>query len=191
MDILANLATAFGLSASAGLNAYIPLFILALVARYTNWITLSSPYDVLTNGWVIVALGVLLLVEFFADKIPVVDHINDVIGTLVRPAAGAVLFAASTGAVQGMDPALAVVAGLLVAGSVHATKATVRPLVTASTGGLGNPVVSTIEDVASATVSIGAILLPLVFAILVALGFVALWLVVRNFRRPRRARAGY
>lgn len=183
VDILANLATAFGLSASAGLNAYVPLFIVAVVARYTDWIKLGQPYDVLTNGWVIGALGVLLVIEFFADKVPIVDHMNDVLGTIVRPAAGAVLFAATTGVVQDIHPAVAVVAGLLVAGSVHATKAAVRPVVTATTGGLGNPVVSTIEDMAAVTVSFGAILLPLVFAVVVALGFVAVWVVVRNFRR--------
>jgi hypothetical protein len=109
----------------------------------------------------------------------------------VRPAAGALAFAASTGAVSGMDPALAVIAGLLVAGSVHATKAAARPVVTATTGGLGNPVVSTVEDVTATVVSFGAILLPLVFAVLVGLGFVALWLVIRNFRRPSRPRASW
>ena len=191
MDVLANLATAFGLSASAGLNAYVPLFIVAVVARYTDWIKLGEPYNVLTNGWVIAALGVLLAIEFFADKIPLVDHMNDVIGTVVRPAAGAVLFAATTGAVRDMNPALAVIAGLIVAGSVHATKAAVRPVVTASTMGLGNPVVSTIEDVTAATVSLGAILLPLVFAVLVALAFVGVWWMVRSWRRRWSARSLY
>ena len=191
MDILANLATAFGLSASAGLNAYVPLFIVAVVARYTDWIKLGEPYNVLTNGWVIAALGVLLAIEFFADKIPLVDHVNDVIGTVVRPAAGAVLFASTTGAVQGINPAVAVIAGLIVAGSVHATKAAVRPVVTASTMGLGNPVVSTIEDVTAATVSLGAILLPLVFAVLVALAFVGVWWMVRSWRRRWSARSLY
>ncbi|MCW5851441.1 MAG: DUF4126 domain-containing protein [Anaerolineae bacterium] len=191
MDVLANLATAFGLSASAGLNAYVPLFIVAVVARYTDWIKLGEPYNVLTNGWVIAALGVLLAIEFFADKIPLVDHMNDVVGTVVRPAAGAVLFAATTGAVRDMNPAVAVIAGLIVAGSVHATKAAVRPVVTASTMGLGNPVVSTIEDVTAATVSLGAIFLPLVFAVLVALAFVGVWWLVQRWRRRWSARSVY
>lgn len=186
MDILTSIATAFGLSASAGLNAYIPLFILAVLARFTSLITLSQPYDVLTNGWVIAVLGVLIVIEFFADKIPLVDHANDVLGTIVRPAAGALLFAASTGAVSGMQPVVAVIAGLLVAGTVHATKATLRPAVTMTTGGLGNPVVSTAEDLAAVVVSIGAIVLP----ILMALGLLILAVfVVWTFRRlrPRRA----
>ena len=191
MDVLANLATAFGLSASAGLSAYVPLFIVAVVARYTDWIKLGEPYNVLTNGWVIAALGVLLTIEFFADKIPLVDHMNDVIGTVVRPAAGAVLFAATTGAVRDMNPAVAVIAGLIVAGSVHATKAAVRPVVTASTMGLGNPVVSTIEDITAATVSLGAILLPLVFAVFVALAFVGVWWLVQRWRRRWSARSVY
>lgn len=186
MDALTGISTAFGLSASAGLNAYIPLFTLAVLARFTSLITLSSPYDVLTNTWVIVVLGVLMAVEFFADKIPLVDHANDVIGTFVRPAAGALLFAASTGAVSGMQPVVAVVAGLLVAGSVHATKAAVRPAVTATTGGLGNPVVSTAEDLVAVVVSIGAILLPILVAVaLIILAIFVFW-SLRRFR-PRRA----
>ncbi|HIE56872.1 MAG TPA: DUF4126 domain-containing protein, partial [Anaerolineales bacterium] len=59
MDIF----TAFGLSVSAGLNAYIPLLIVAFAAKYTDWITLDSPWDVITNWWVIGVLLVLVLVE--------------------------------------------------------------------------------------------------------------------------------
>jgi hypothetical protein len=191
IELLTNLSTAFGLSASAGLNAYIPLFIVAVVARYTNWITLTAPYDILTSGWVIAALGVLLVVEFFADKVPLIDHVNDAIGSFIRPAAGALLFAANTSAVQDIHPALAVVAGLLVAGSVHAAKATARPVVTASTGGIGNPIVSTVEDVTATVVSLGAILLPVVFAFLVLIGLVGVLLLIRSFRRRSlRARLG-
>lgn len=186
MDILTNLATAFGLSASAGLNAYIPLFILAVVARYTDWFKLSPPYDVLTSPWVIGALAVLILIEFFADKIPIVDHANDVLGTVIRPAAGALLFASTTGAVNGIQPEMAVVTGLLIAGTVHAAKASARPLVTATTGGLGNPVVSTVEDTVATVVSFGAILLPLLFALIVAAGFIWVWWAIRSFRRSRR-----
>lgn len=187
MDIFSSLLTAFGLSASAGLNAYIPLFIVGLLARYTNLITLSQPFDTLTHPWVLVALGVMLVVEFFADKIPVVDHLNDVIGTFLRPAAGAVLFAANTSAVTSVDPVLLFIAGMLVAGSVHGMKATARPVINASTAGLGAPVVSTVEDVVSATVSFGVILMPVLFGLLVFAGFVALFVLARNaWRRARR-----
>ena len=87
MDIF----TAFGLSVSAGLNAYIPLLIVSLVAKFTDIISLNSPWDALTSWWVIGLLVLLSLVEFFADKIPAVNHINDAIQTFVRPVAGAVV----------------------------------------------------------------------------------------------------
>jgi hypothetical protein len=69
--------TAFGLSASAGLNAYIPLLVIALLARFTDLIVLNSPWDTLANPWVIGLLVVLSTIEFFADKVPAVNHIND------------------------------------------------------------------------------------------------------------------
>ncbi len=99
IESLSGIFTAFGLSSSAGLNAYLPLLIVALTARFTNLINLQPPFDWLTNPWVIVLLAVLLLIEIFADKVPLVDHANDVIQTVVRPAAGAILFAANANVV--------------------------------------------------------------------------------------------
>lgn len=144
IESFSNLFTAFGLSTSAGLNAYLPLLIVALTARFTDLIELRPPFDWLTNPWVIAVLAVLLLIEIFADKVPVVDHANDVIQTVIRPAAGAILFASTNNVISDIHPAFALVCGVLLAGGVHATKATVRPVVTATTGGLGNPVVSTV-----------------------------------------------
>jgi hypothetical protein len=76
MELL-GILSAFGRSASAGLNAYIPLLIVALLAKFTNLIQLSSPWDALTSWWIIALLVVLTLVEFFADKVPAVNHVND------------------------------------------------------------------------------------------------------------------
>ena len=87
---IATLLSAFGLSASAGLNAYIPLLIVALVGRFApSVLRLSPPWDGMTSWWVIGALAVLTLIEILADKVPLIDHANDVLGTIVRPAAGA------------------------------------------------------------------------------------------------------
>src|SRR4030065_959181 len=104
-----DLFTAFGLSASAGLNAYIPLLVVAILARL-NVFKVSEPWDALASWWTIGVLLALALIEFFADKIPAVNHANDLIQTLVRPTAGAILFAASTNAGSDLQP---VVAGLL------------------------------------------------------------------------------
>ena len=183
MDIF----TAFGLSASAGLNAYIPLLVVAFVARFTEWIELSSPWDTMESWWVIGALLVLSTVEFFADKIPAVNHVNDVIQTFIRPAAGAVVFAASA-QVGEVNPVLAMVAGLLIAGSVHAAKsAAVRPALTATTGGAANVPVSIAEDIISTILSILAIVIPVLIAAAIIL--LVSWFIWWMWRRANRAAA--
>jgi hypothetical protein len=173
---------AFGLAAATGLNAYLPLLIVGLLARYTTLITLKAPWSALTHPVVLIVIGVLLLIEFTVDKIPAVDSVNDVIQTVFRPAAGAILFAASGNVISHVSPVLAMVCGLLIAGGVHAAKAVARPAVTASTAGLGNPVVSLAEDAVSGTTTVVAIVAPIVIAILLALG---VWAFVRRLVRPR------
>lgn len=183
--------SAFGLSASAGLNAYIPLLIVALVGKFTNLITLKEPWDAMTSWWVIGLLIVLSVVEFFADKAPAVNHINDIIHTIIRPAAGAILFAASANVITDVHPVLSIVLGLLVAGGVHAVKSVaVRPAVTALTAGAGNPIVSIIEDIISTFMSIMAVLLPIIAGILLVMFvvWVVWWLRRRRERRLAASR---
>ncbi len=184
LSIITHILTAFGLSSASGLNAYIPLLIVALTARFTNWIQLSPPFDVLTNEWVIGALIVLLIIETIVDKVPAADTLNDVIQTFIRPAAGAILFAANTSVIH-LHPVVAVILGLILAFSVHAVKATARPVVTASTGGLGNAFVSVGEDIVSAGVSLLSIVVPVVIAFILALVF--LFFMWRRVFRARRA----
>jgi hypothetical protein len=169
MGALTNVFSAFGLSSAAGLNAYLPLLVVALTARFTHLIHLNQPWDVLTSWWVIGALAFLLLIEMTVDKIPAADTVNDVINTVIRPVAGAILFAANSGVVGEMHPVLAFICGLIVAGGVHAVKATVRPVVTATTGGTGNWLVSIVEDVVSFVTAVLAILVPVVLVILIVL----------------------
>lgn len=95
MELLTGILSAFGLSASAGLNAYIPLLVVGVLAHYTDLIKLNSPWDALANPWILILLGVLVIIEFLADKIPAVNHVNDILQTIIRPAAGAIVFAAS------------------------------------------------------------------------------------------------
>ena len=186
MEALMGIFTAFGLSASAGLNAYIPLLVVSLLARYTDLIQLKSPWDTLTSPWVIGLLVVLLGIEIFADKVPAVNHVNDALQTFVRPAAGAIVFAASSGVVSEVHPILAMGLGILVAGSIHTVKsAAVRPMVTATTGGAGNIPVSIAEDVTSATVSILAVVIPVLIAMVVIL-FTS-WVIWWLWRRANRA----
>ncbi len=181
-----EILSAFGLSAATGLNAYLPLLIVGLLARFTDLITLTAPWNTLENPWVLGVLGVLLVIEMTVDKIPAADTVNDVIQTVIRPAAGAILFAASGNVISEMSPVLAMICGLLVAGGVHAAKATVRPAVTATTAGLGNSVVSVAEDVVSGTTTVVAVVLPAVAAalVLVAVALFIAWYIRRRKRRP-------
>lgn len=177
MELLTGILTAFGLSASAGLNAYIPLLVVGLIARYTPLLKLSSPWDTLTNPWIILALCVFVIIEMLADKIPAVNHINDLIQTVIRPAAGAIAFAASARVVTDIHPALALASGLFVSGGVHIVKAgVVRPMVTATTGGVGNVPVSIAEDAVSTFLSLLAIVLPILIGVflIVIMAFI-LW----------------
>jgi len=180
MESLLSIFSAFGLSASAGLNAYIPLLVIALMARFTDLITLKSPWDALSSWWIIGLLVVLSLVEFLVDKFPVINHINDVIiQSFVRPTAGAIAFAASTNITSDINPILALAMGLLISGGVHAVKsAAIRPAVTAATGGTANVPVSIAEDVTSTTLSILSIVVPIAVMIVIALFFT--W-VIWNF----------
>jgi len=185
MDPFSGILTGFGLSSSAGLNAYLPLLIVALLSRFTDLIRLNEPFDALASWWTIGVLIVLATVEFLADKIPVVDTINDVVQTLIRPIAGAILFAASSNAIADVHPVLAMACGLLVAGTVHVVKATARPLVTAATAGTGNPVVSSIEDVLSAATAFLSVLLPALIGLvlLLAVSIIGWWLWRLDRRR--------
>jgi len=175
--------TAFGLSASAGLNAYLPLLIVAVCAKL-NIFKLQEPFDVMTSWWVIGVLSVLLVIEMLVDKVPAADTVNDIINTLIRPAAGAVLFAASANIVTDISPVISVILGLLVAGGVHAVKATARPVLTATTAGVANPIVSTAEDVISGVTSLVAILIPWLVLLIATAGIVlVLWWRLRRLDR--------
>lgn len=188
IEAISGLSAAFGLSGSAGLNAYIPLLMVALAARFPAGdplVKLQAPYDLMGSWWVIGLLAVLLVIEIVADKIPAVDTVNDGIQTFVRPAAGAILFAGSANVITDIHPILALGAGLLVAGGVHATKTAARPVVTVSTAGVGNPVVSTAEDIVAFVVSLLAIVLPIIAAILMIIFLIAVISMVRRWRRHR------
>jgi hypothetical protein len=185
--------TGLGLSAAAGLNAYIPLLLVGVVARYTDVVTLPPDFAWIENEWVIGVVALLLLAEVVLDKVAVVDHLNDVVQTFVRPAVGGVIFAA-TAAAQQVDaspwmrerPWVGWLAGVAVAGLVHAGKASARPVVNATTLGVGTPVVSAAEDATSLGVSLIALFAPVL--VVVGLLLLALAMVLGFRRRSRRRR---
>lgn len=190
--------TGFGLATAAGLNAYIPMLLMGLLARFTSLVSLPHGWTWLENGWVMGIVAVLLAVEIVADKIPALDSINDTVQTFVRPTSGGIVFgsgtAAQTAAVS--DPAefartgqwVPVAIGVVTALVVHLTKTAVRPAANAATAGIAAPVLSTIEDFTSVSLSFIAILIPaLVLVVMIALAWSAFWLLRRRRRRKRAA----
>jgi len=175
--------TGMGLAAPAGLNAYIPLLALALADRATSRVTLNAPYDVLSSNLGIAILVILLTVEVAVDKIPGVDHINDLIQSIVRPAAGAIAALAATGGVVAINPAIMVLVGVVLAGSVNAVKVTTRPVVTIGTAGILNPVVSLGEDAVAVLASIVAIFVPVLVILFLALFAISSILLLRRVRQ--------
>jgi uncharacterized membrane protein len=192
--------TGLGLATSAGLNAYIPLLAIGVLARYTDMITLPANWSWMENGWTLAIVAVLLAIEFVADKVPVVDHVNDVIQTFIRPTAGGLAFgaASSSSTVTVTDPGsffsshqwIPIVVGGAISLGVHSMKAASRPVINATTAGFGAPVASTIEDVISVTLSVVAIVLPVLVLLLVLLLFLAFaWMLRRRKRRKEEKAA--
>jgi hypothetical protein len=194
-----ELLTGFGLATAAGLNAYIPLLALGLLSRFTDLVTLPHAWAWLENGWVMAIVGVLLVVEVVADKVPALDSVNDVIQTFVRPTAGGIVFgsgtAAQTSAVT--DPGafaqsgqwIPIAVGVVTALVVSLTKSTVRPVANVATAGVAAPVLSTIEDVASVGLVFVAILLPVLVVAAVLLIAWGAFALIRRRRRKQRADA--
>lgn len=192
--------TGLGLASAAGLNAYIPLLAMGLLARFTDLINLPAGWAWLENGWVIAIVAVLLAVEVVADKIPALDSVNDVIQTFVRPTAGGIVFGAGTsaetaavadpGAVVSSGQWIPIVVGVVVALLMHLTKSAVRPVANVATAGVAAPVLSTIEDGVSIGLVFVAILLPvLVVVALVVIAWAAFAMIRRRRRKQRAATA--
>lgn len=191
-----EILTGIGLATSAGLNAYIPLLMIGLLARFTDLMSLPPGWQWLENGWTLTILVLLLVVEFIADKIPLIDHANDVIQTVVRPTAGGLAFGAASASptMTASDPGnilsshqwVPIAAGIVIALIVHGMKASARPVINASTAGFGAPVASTAEDIFSTIMSAVAIILPFLIIFFLA-ALVGAFVALRRRRRRRKA----
>ncbi|MFI7045070.1 DUF4126 domain-containing protein [Streptosporangium sandarakinum] len=187
--------TGLGLSTAAGLNAYIPLLVVGVLANLTDEVRLPNEFAWLSNGWVLAIIGVLLLAEIVLDKVPAVDSVNDMIQTVVRPASGGVVFSATEAAARldgstwmSHNPWLSWVLGIAIALAVHLMKSTARPVVNVSTAGVGAPVVSTLEDAGSLGMSLVAVFLPVLVIVAVAILALFGWWAIRKVRRRRALR---
>lgn len=193
-----ELFTGTGLAAAAGMNAYIPLLLVGLGNRFLpQFIAIPDGWAWLSNPWVLVIIGVLLVVEIIADKIPAVDSVNDVLQSVVRPASGGLVFGSSSGAttMAVTDPAtfftthqwVPIALGVVIALAVHGMKMVARPAVNAVTLGAAAPIVSTAEDFSSVTLSLFAIVLPVLAIIGVVVVVILGIVMVRRRRRGRSA----
>ncbi len=186
---LLQIPAAFGLAGATGLNATLPLLIVSLLARL-GLIHLAPSYDALQSDVAFYGLIVLAAVEFAIDKVPALDSVGHAVMLPVAAAAGAILFASQTGTITSMDSGLSVLVSLLaggaIAGTVHVTRAAVRPVVNLAFLG---PPLSLIEDATSAVLSLAATLAPLLvpfLLVLIALAAMLLW-ERRRAVGPRRS----
>lgn len=170
--MFATFLSGLGLASSSGLNAYIPLLVLALADRFSTIVELRQPFDVLSSPWVILLLLLVLPIELILDKIPRLDSRSDRVHTLIRLPAGAIAMMATTSESGVLHPLLAALLGAAVTAAVHLFKLRSRPAITRTTAGVANPFVSVIEDFGVIVVSVTACLVPYgVLAVLPLTGF--------------------
>ncbi|MGP6171748.1 DUF4126 domain-containing protein [Microbacterium sp. A204] len=185
------------LAASAGLNAWMPLFLLGLADRFLPAVNLPAGWSWIGSDIALWILGALLVLEIVADKIPALDSVNDIVQSVLRPASGGIVFGAGASAqtVAVDDPAaffsqntwVPIVTGIVIALIVHVTKATGRVAANAVTGGLAAPVLSTAEDGASFLLAALAIIVPVLAGLLLIGLIVTVVMLFRRRRRKRRA----
>ncbi len=196
MDIATSYGLTYGLALSSGVNAYFPLLAFAVAARWLHLYKVNPSFSFVTQTWFMVLLAILTLVDFFADKIPVVDHAWDAIHTVIRPLAGALVAGASDNRIHlpgstayagthiiAMSINLSATLGIVMllgaglAFMTHATKAATRVASTATTVGLLNIVLSGLEDIGVIIATLLSLFAPAVMFIIVVL-FVLLFLLL-------------
>jgi len=192
-ETLAAIAVALAAGWASGLNAYAAVLVLG-VAQRLGVVALPGDLHVLASPWVMGVAAILFALNFLADKVPYVDSINDMLQTVVRVPAGALL---AYGAAGGLSPEVAVIAGLLggtLAAGTHVAKTGTRALINTSPEPFSNVAASLVEDVSVVGGLALAIAHPITFLCLLAL-FVALliWLLPKLARLalvPFRRMAG-
>lgn len=196
-ETLAAIAVALGAGWASGLNTYAVVLVLGAAQRL-GFVALPADLHVLASPWVMGVAALLFALNFFADKIPYVDSINDALQTFVRVPAG---FLLAYAAAAGLSPEIAVIAGLLggtLAIGTHVAKTGSRALINTSPEPFSNIAASVGEDVTVIGGLALAIAHPITFLCLLALFvLVLIWLLPRlirlaltPFRRLARSRAG-
>jgi hypothetical protein len=180
-----------GLASATGLRTFLPLLMLALAARFEMFgVRLIDQMDWLVSWPAIAALATATVAEFAGDKVPAIDHGLNAIGYVTRPIAGAV---AAGSVFWGVDPAAAAIAGIIVGApaalAFNAAQTGVRVGSTATTAGVGNPIVSLIEDVLAFLTVIIAFLAPILIPIVMVVFAVLVFRLARRIRDRNEPRA--
>lgn len=187
MNPLSALGVVLGTGYSSGLNLYATVFTLGILQRF-GLIHLPPSLQVLAHTWILGIAGTLYLIEFFADKVPLVDTAWDAVHTFIRPPAAALLAYASTGAVA---PEWRWGAALLAGAAAltsHSAKASTRAAVNSSPEPFSNWILSFGEDLLAVWLTWMASAHPMTTAIVVsALLILSAFLIFHLFRFARRA----
>jgi hypothetical protein len=186
MDAFTTLGRTLGFSFAAGVNLYATVALIGLASRY-GWVSLPEQYRAFDSDWVIGAALVMYAIEFFADKIPYVDSLWDLIHTAIRPVGGALIAVTTLGDASPTTEALVMLLGGLVATSSHLTKTSTRAAANASPEPFSNWILSLGEDVFVVGLGLLALQYPLlafaVAAVLLVLIAVFAAVIVRTVRR--------
>lgn len=183
-SLILALLLGLGLSASTGLNTFLPLLLLAAAAKFEiAGITLGEKFEWLSSDVAIIVLIIACVAELVADKVPAVDHFLDTIGTFVRPVAGATAVAS---VLTDVDPMVAALVGIMMGAPTslgfHTLKAGTRVASSAATFGCANPVISIVEDVFSLILTVISIFTPVLVPIVLGLFILVLWKVMKRIR---------
>lgn len=188
MDSVTQYALAYALTTSAGLRGLLTLAAVS-VAIHFGLFTPPESFAWLGSNTVTLALVSVALVDLIGDKIPVVDHALHTVQTLVKPAAAAILVGGVAHTQSHGELYMLMALGALNAVGVHAASAAARGASSLLTGGLGNPVLSTIEDGVSVFMIVLALLAPLVAAVIAVMIVVFIVRAARAFRKRQHGSA--
>jgi hypothetical protein len=186
MEPLVTLGRTLGFSFAAGVNLYATVALLGLASRY-GWVSLPAQYQAFDSDWVIGSAIVMYAIEFFADKIPYVDSLWDVIHTAIRPVGGALIAVTTLGDASPTTEALVMLLGGAVATSSHLTKTSTRAMANASPEPFSNWFLSIGEDIFVVGLGLLALQYPLVAlavaAVLLVLIATFATVIIRTVRR--------
>ncbi len=178
--VFSLLLAGLGLSLSSGLNAYLPLLVLAFADAAGSAVELDSPYDWVSSPIGLVVLLLVLPLELIGDKIPRLDRYNDRLHSIIRPLAGGFGFMALASQDDQLNVWVSGALGLAIAAVTHVWKMRSRLAVADATSGLGTPIVSMLEDAVVIVVSICSAFVPIANLVAVPIGLATL---NRSYRR--------